>query len=147
MITTQTGTFVLIAEGGGWPTHAIGPFGTDADAERFIARDKWRESWGSIADNPRDLPVIAPEDDRLTLVQTPDTGEEWFVLNPGDPFIVQGWDEHACLPERDQRYDLRFASVDEAATFARNALGWEHGVVIDSRPEAEARPENGDIAW
>lgn len=69
-------TYVLIAEGGGWPTHAIGPFWTAEDADAFIARDKWRSSWGCVCDDPRDLPIIVPEDDRLTLSMVHD---EWVV--------------------------------------------------------------------
>lgn len=53
--------YVLIAEGGGWPTHAIGPFADLDEAERFIAADKWRESWGSVTTDPRNLKVIEPE--------------------------------------------------------------------------------------
>lgn len=52
--------YVLIAEGGGWPTHAIGPFYTFDRAEAYIAADKWRQSWGSVSTDPRDLNVEAP---------------------------------------------------------------------------------------
>ena len=54
--------YILIAEGGGWPTHAIGPFEDYDLAERYMLADKWRESWGSVTDDPRDLPVCRPED-------------------------------------------------------------------------------------
>mgnify|MGYP000916052338 FL=1 len=63
------GWYVLIAEGGGWPTHAIGPFETPEDAEIFIDADKWRQSWGGISTDVKDLRVIDPEDDRLILRQ------------------------------------------------------------------------------
>ena len=38
-------------------------------ADRFIEADKWRLSWGSVCSeqNLRDLPVIAPEDNRGRL--------------------------------------------------------------------------------
>lgn len=52
--------YVLIAEGGGWPTHAIGPFDDEAEAEAYMEADKWRASWGSVSDDIRDLPVVAP---------------------------------------------------------------------------------------
>lgn len=52
--------FILIAEGGGWPSHAIGPFDTHDDAEEYLAADKWRESWGSVTLDPRDLKVVPP---------------------------------------------------------------------------------------
>lgn len=52
--------FILIAEGGGWPTHAIGPFDDEDTAEAFRVADKWRESWGSLATDPRDLAIDAP---------------------------------------------------------------------------------------
>ena len=56
--------YVLIAEGGGWPTHAIGPFPDHDAAERHMLADKWRESWGSVASDPRDLRIIDPEEEQ-----------------------------------------------------------------------------------
>jgi hypothetical protein len=53
--------YILIAEGGGWPTHAIGPFDSFEMAETHMESDKWRASWGSITDDPRDLRLVVPE--------------------------------------------------------------------------------------
>jgi hypothetical protein len=53
--------FILIAEGGGWPTHAIGPFDDQPAAEEHLEADKWLASWGSVSEEPRNLPVYSPK--------------------------------------------------------------------------------------
>lgn len=54
--------YVLFAEGGGWPDHCVGPFWDHDTAEEYMVSDKWRESWGSVTNDPRDLPVHVPDD-------------------------------------------------------------------------------------
>lgn len=130
--TLTTEIVILIAEGGGWPTHAIGPFASDEDAERFLLRDKWRESWGSLAWEARGLPVIDPEDERLVLHRSK---YGWHVMDPSDPYQLQGWDEGDCLPAEKQHYEFRFATAADAEDFAKDVLGWGHGVVMDRRDD------------
>lgn len=55
--------YVLFAEGGGWPDHCVGPFLDYDTAEDYLLSDKWRESWGSVANDPRALPVHVPADE------------------------------------------------------------------------------------
>lgn len=57
--------YILIAEGGGWPTHAIGPLGSYEVAEAYMTKDNWRESWGGITTDPKDLKIIAPDQEEL----------------------------------------------------------------------------------
>ena len=68
-----------MTEGGGWPTHAIGPFATHQMAEWYIAADKWRESWGSVSTDPRDLEIFEPDDDSIVLPQK-DLFGRWRVF-------------------------------------------------------------------
>lgn len=53
---------MLFAEGGGWPDHCVGPFWDYDTAEEYMLSGKWRESWGSVATDPRDLPVHVPQE-------------------------------------------------------------------------------------
>lgn len=138
---TVTGNYVLIAEGGGWPELAIGPFDGIGNAEAYIAADKHRESWGSVSNEIRDLPVQSPEDDTLSMVEI---DGHWHVTGDRlDEWGIQGWNDtnSDTLPASCQRYELRFPTSSEAEMFGRIVLGWSHGVMMHTQV-----PMN-DLAW
>lgn len=59
-------TYILIAEGGGWPDHAIGSFENDKEAQLYIDAApsylrKFLESWSAISYDIRDLTPEEPD--------------------------------------------------------------------------------------
>ncbi len=53
--------WILVAEGGGWPTAAVGPIPGMELTEELIEKSKHWQSWGTPSTDPRDLPVELPE--------------------------------------------------------------------------------------
>ena len=57
--------YILVAEDGGWPDYAIGPFPDSGVADYYSTQSKFLQSWGSISMDRRDLRVEPPEPPRF----------------------------------------------------------------------------------